>query len=147
MKAQIIDSKLTYDIRKRILWPHVKDGNYSLPIDNNSNTFHLGTFIGKQVVSIGTFIKEQNPKFKNKSHYRLRAMATDTNYQAQGCGKTLFLKGLEILNNKNIELLWCDARIHAIPFYESLNMKSLDAVYLINNIGLHKTMYIHLNKK
>ena len=146
MNAQIIDSKLTHDIRKRVLWPHIKNDNYAISVDKDPATFHLGTFVEKKVISVGTFIKETNPKFHTNSQYRLRAMATDLNYQIKGAGKILFLKGLEILKEKKIELLWCDARINAIPFYEKLKMKSLQNLYNIKDIGLHKTMYINLTK-
>ena len=147
MKAKVIDSKLTYDIRRRILWPHIKDGDYSLMIDCHTDTFHLGTFLNSKIVSIGTFIKENNSKFESNSQYRLRAMATDKNYQSKGCGKILFLKGVEMLKKRKIELLWCDETVSAIPFYDSLNMQSLNSVYSIKNIGPHKTMYLDLNKK
>ena len=72
-------------------------------------------------------------------------MATDTEHRVKGAGKNLFLKGLDILKKKNINMLWCDARINAIPFYEALNMKSLKETYHIPNIGAHKTMYIYLD--
>ena len=72
-------------------------------------------------------------------------MATDKKHQIKGAGKCLFLKSIELLRDKQVELLWCDARIKAVPFYESLKMNSLDKVYNIVNIGLHKTMYLHIN--
>ena len=71
-------------------------------------------------------------------------MATDENYRKIGAGKKLFLKGVEILKNNNTELLWCDARMIAIPFYKSMNMKSLPETYNIPHVGAHKTMYIYL---
>jgi len=145
LETHIISSELTYDIRKQVLWPHIKNGDYSISIDNNPETFHLGTFLEKKVISIGTFIKENNPKFNCNLQYRLRAMATDKNYRKTGAGKNLFLKAIDVLNDKNIELLWCDARLIATPFYESLHMKSLKDIYDIPNIGPHKTMYIYLN--
>ena len=146
MKAKIIHSKLTYDIRSKMLWPHIKNGDYSISVDENKNTFHLGTFIEEKIISIGTFIEEKNSLFPQTLQYRLRAMATDKNYQTKGAGKALFIEGVKMLRKKNIELLWCDARINAIPFYKSLQMKSLDKVYKIKNIGLHKTMYLELRK-
>ena len=146
MKAKIINSKLTHEIRGKILWPHILDGDYSIAIDDHPNTFHIGTFLHNKIISVGTFIRENNSIFKEKLQYRLRAMATDNRNQGQGAGKILFLKGVELLKKKKIELLWCDARINAIPFYESLSMKSRDKLYMIKNIGMHKTMYIHLNK-
>ena len=80
----------------------------------------------------------------SNSQYRLRAMATDKIHQAKGAGKILFLKGLQILKEKKIDLLWCDARINAVPFYKKLNMKSLEELYTIENIGIHQTMYINI---
>ena len=145
METRIISSELTYEIRKQVLWPHIKNGDYSISADKNPETFHLGTFVNKKVISIGTFIKENNSKFNCNLQYRLRAMATDKNYRQIGAGKNLFLKALDILNNKEIEILWCDARLIAIPFYESVNMQSLPKSYNVPNIGLHKTMYIYLN--
>ncbi len=146
MKVQIIDSKLTYDIRRRILWPHIKDNNYSIKEDKDINTFHLGTFLDDKIISIGTFIKEENSKFESHSQYRLRAMATDKKHQIKGGGRELFLKGIEILKNKKINILWCDARINAIDFYKKLNMKNIPGLYNIKNIGLHQTMFINLNQ-
>lgn len=143
--TQIINSELTYRIRKKVLWPHIKNGNYSIEVDKIKTTFHLGTFLKNKIISIGTFIKERNSKFNSDKQYRLRAMATDTEYRVKGAGKNLFLKGLDILKKKNINMLWCDARINAIPFYEALNMKSLKETYHIPNIGAHKTMYIYLD--
>ena len=145
LKTHIIEAPLTYKIRKNVLWPHIKNGNYSIDSDNQKDTFHLGTFLDKKIISIGTFIKENNTKFNCNSQYRLRAMATHSNYRKINAGKTLFLKALDVLKNKNIELLWCDARIAAVEFYKSVNMKTLKGTYNIPSIGLHKTMYLYLN--
>ena len=139
-----ISSELTYEIRKKVLWQHITNGDYSLPIDNNPSTFHLGAFINEKLISIGTFVNQNNPKFNSKKQYRLRAMATEKKNRIKGAGKALFIEGLKILKKKDIKILWCDARINAIPFYEKLNMISLDNVYEIINIGPHKTMYIDI---
>ncbi len=144
MKTRIISSKLTHNIREKVLWPHITDGNYSISADNDKDSFHLGVFLNEKLISIGTFMQDNNPKFNCKLQYRLRAMATDENYRKIGAGKNLFLKGVEILKNNNTELLWCDARMIAIPFYKSMNMKSLPETYNIPHIGAHKTMYIYL---
>ena len=144
LKTHIIEAPLTYKIRKNVLWPHITNGNYSIDADSQKGTFHLGTFLDEKIISIGTFIKENNTKFNCDSQYRLRAMATDNNYRKISAGKTLFLKAINVLKNKNIELLWCDARIVAIGFYKSVNMQALEDVYNIPNIGLHQTMYCYL---
>ena len=145
LKAKIIDSKLTHGIRKEILWPHIKDNNYTIDVDDKDETFHIGVCIGQTIISIGTFVKEKNSHFDVKNQYRLRAMATDKKFQRKGAGKCLILKGLEVLKEKKTDLLWCSARLKAIPFYKGIKMKSLNKIYHIVNIGPHKTMYLYLN--
>ena len=145
METRVIASELTYEIRKKVLWPHIKNGDYSMSADKHPDTFHLGTFLDKKIISIGTFINDNNSKFNCNLQYRLRAMATDKNYRKIGAGKKLFLKAIDILKQKKINLLWCDARLIAIPFYKSVKMRSLPSSYYIPNIGEHKTMYLYLN--
>ena len=41
LHAQIIPSQLTYKIRKEVLWPHIKDGVYSLDVDDKKNNGFL----------------------------------------------------------------------------------------------------------
>tara|TARA_B100001250_G_C19295235_1_gene569369 strand:- start:126 stop:590 length:465 start_codon:yes stop_codon:yes gene_type:complete len=145
-QTKIISNELTYDIRKNVLWPHIKNNQYSLDIDSQEGTFHLGVFQHDKLISIGTFVKENNNTINTINQYRLRAMATDISYQKKGAGRLLLLKGIELLKKKKVNLLWCSSRLHAIPFYISLNMKCLDTIYHIEHIGPHKTMYLYLNK-
>ena len=90
LHAQIIPSQLTYKIRKEVLWPHIKDGVYSLDVDDKKNTFHLGTFLDEKIISIGTFVKQENNNFNCKGQYRLRAMATDGKYRKKRCKNIIF---------------------------------------------------------
>ena len=52
LEIKIISSQETHDIRQKVLWPHIQDCNYSLDIDHNTNTFHLGTIFNKKIISI-----------------------------------------------------------------------------------------------
>ena len=147
LKAKTIPSTLTYEIRKNILWPHIKNNDDSLDIDNKPETFHLGVFLQEKIISVGTFVKENNPEFETKKQYRLRAMGTSSIYQKNGAGRILIQKAMNLLKENNMKLLWCSSRIHAIPFYQNLNMKSLKDIYNIKYIGPHKTMYIYLKSE
>ena len=92
LHTQIIPSDLTYKIRKEVLWPHIKNGIYSLDIDSHKHTFHLGTFLNEKIVSIGTFVKQENNNFNCKRQYRLRAMATDSKYRKKKRCKNIIFK-------------------------------------------------------
>ena len=64
LETNIISSTSTYSIRKKVLWPHITNENYSISIDEHKDTFHLGTFINEKIISIGTFIKENNKEIR-----------------------------------------------------------------------------------
>ena len=59
-------------------------------------------------------------------------------------GKQLIFYAKKILIDKNVEILWCDARKEAIPFYQKLGFKTKGNYYKIPEIGLHKLMYLYL---
>ncbi len=64
LECRQIKSEMTYELRKKVLWPHIKNDDYSLVSDTANETFHLGVYLKKKIISIGTFVKEQNDKIK-----------------------------------------------------------------------------------
>ena len=145
IEVRIIPSELTYLIRNKVLWPHKKLQNCKLLVDNKPHTYHIGSFLGKELISIGTFIREKHKDFDlKKNHYRLRAMATLQDFQGLSSGKSLLLYAINLLKEKKTNLIWCDARVNAIPFYQKIGFKTQGNFYKIPQIGLHKLMYIYL---
>jgi len=145
IEARIIPSSLTYNIRNKVLWPHKELEHCTLSIDGLNSTYHVGSFFEKELISIGTFLEEKNQNFDKKfSQYRLRAMGTLKKFEGISGGKSLLLYAIHILQEKKINLLWCDARINAIPFYKKVGLKTKGDFYNIPLIGKHKLMYIYL---
>ena len=145
IEARIISSSLTYNIRNKVLWPHKKFENCKLSIDEFSSTYHIGSFLKNELISVGTFLEEKNQNFDKKLiQYRLRAMGTLKEFEGLSGGKSLLLYAINLLREKKINLLWCDARINAIPFYKKIGLKTKGDFYNIPLIGKHKLMYIYL---
>lgn len=145
IEVTLIKSHLTHQIRHKVLWPHKKPENCSINEDLLKETFHVGVFFNKKIVSIGTFIKTKNNVFESEYlQYRLRAMGTNEEHQQKSMGKQLILYAKKILIEKSVKILWCDARKEAIPFYKKLGFKIKGDYYEIPKIGLHKLMYIYL---
>jgi len=145
IEVRLIKSNLTHQIRHQVLWPHKELKDCFLKKDNIKKTFHIGVFLNKELVSTGTFIKENNNLFENSiEQYRLRSMGTLKTHQGKNMGKQLIKFGLKILQREKIKLLWCDARKEAIPFYKKLGFNIIGDYYEIPNIGPHKLMYIYL---
>ncbi len=129
-------------LRHRVLWPHLATlEECVIDIDLREDAFHLGTFDGDRLVAIGSFFQMSSPKVESAFPYRLRAMASDPDYRGKGCGRLLVEKGLIILKEKGADVLWCDARLGAVAFYQSMHFEALQEVYEIPRIGPHLFMW------
>ena len=147
MEAKIISPSETHSLRHRVLWPHIeRELDCVIDIDERRDAIHLGTFDGEKIVSIGSLFEMKSTKISFEKQYRLRAMATHPDHRGKDCGKILVEKAIEILREKKVDVLWCDARIGAVGFYQSLGFNVLDEVYDVPNIGPHKFMWIELSQ-
>ena len=121
-------------LRKNIPLPYKFEG------DLNDATFHLGAFCNNKLIAVSTFMQVENKNFTGKQ-YQLRGMATLANYQGIGVGKLMMLKAFEILAKLNSDILWCNARIVAVPFYEKLGLIKFGKEFTIDFVGKHFVMY------
>jgi hypothetical protein len=48
---------------------------------------------------------------------------------------------MQELGLRGVVVLWCDARLVAVPFYEQLGFKKFDDVYEVPLIGPHHFMW------
>ncbi len=136
-----IDPKKAYFIRHKVLWPHKKINDCRIDIDHHEDAFHVGAYCYEELVSIGSFFKLKNKKLPFDNQYRLRAMATLFNYQKIGAAKALIDFSTEKLRILNQDIVWCDARIIAVPFYEKIGFIKIGDPYDIPIIGAHYLMY------
>ena len=109
--------------------------------DHDIDTFHLAISIESKVQCIATFYPEKMDGSITEKAYRLRGMATHPNYRRKGLGKDLMQSAFTYLLQKQADLLWCKARLAAIPFYRSLGFQIIGEQYDIEEIGPHYTMY------
>jgi predicted GNAT family N-acyltransferase len=144
VNVKTISPKDTYELRYKVLWPHKKYNECSLDIDDLDTTFHVGVELNDRMVSVGTFLEQTHKEFPHKKQYRLRAMATDPLTRGKGYGKFVIDFATTILQEKGVDLLWCDARLVAVPFYHKLGFKTKGEQYEITSIGPHYLMYLKL---
>ena len=134
-----ISAEQTFPIRKEVLrkniaLPHEFDGDF----DNNS--IHLGAFKNDILIGVSSFMKNSNTLFKG-NQYQLRGMATLKEYQGLGVGKSMVLKIEELLTIIGIDLVWCNARIVAVGFYEKLGYQTIGDPFEVEYIGIHYVMF------
>lgn len=108
--------------------------------DLDPHTFHLALFENEKVLSVASFMANHSDKLPHSRQYQLRGMAVAKDRQGKGLGKILFQKGEDILREKGIEILWFNARSHAVPFYEKAGCTVVGNEFQIPNVGPHFLM-------
>ena len=109
--------------------------------DNEERTFHMASILDNKVVTCATFYPEKTDKISGKNPYRLRGMATDSNFRRKGYARDLMKESFQNLKCLSVDILWCNARLVAISFYESLGFKIRGDIFNIEGIGPHYYMY------
>jgi GNAT superfamily N-acetyltransferase len=142
ISVKSITPEQAYPLRHKVLWPHIRnEEDCVIQQDGEAGAFHLGTFVSDQLVSVGSFFPMHSPKITELRQYRLRAMATDPALRGQHTGRILIEEALLRLKDQGEEVLWCDARLGAVPFYEKMGFSKLPEVYDVPNIGTHQFMW------
>lgn len=145
MNIRTLAPEETYALRHLVLWPHkATAADCTIDIDHRADAMHWGVCMADAVVAIGSFFETPSTKLNAKHVYRLRAMAVHPDYRGQQLGQQLIHAAIENLRARNIELLWCDARLRAVPFYARMGFQSLPEIYEINPIGPHQFMWLNL---
>jgi GNAT superfamily N-acetyltransferase len=143
MKVLRISAQDTYPLRQQMLVPshELKKAKFEND-DDEDISFHLGAFSDSKLVSVASFFYERNPIFSDLHQYQLRGMATLAEYQGQGLSSELLSFAFPIIKQNFCTLLWCNARVSAIGFYEKVGFKKLnDEFFEIDEIGPHVLMY------
>ncbi len=143
MKVLRINAVDTYQIRQKVLIPDHDIKKVKFENDDDEDiSFHLGAFKDSQLVSVASFYYERNTIFSDLHQYQLRGMATLPEFQGQGLSSELLNMAFPIIKQNFCTLLWCNARVTAIGYYEKVGFKIQDqTVFEIEGIGPHVLMY------
>jgi GNAT superfamily N-acetyltransferase len=78
---------------------------------------------------------------ENELAWRLRAMATSEQMRGQGLGKLVLDAVIDHVARNDGRLLWCNARIRAVPFYERAGFATLGEFWDEPTVGPHIVMW------
>ena len=138
---KLVDVEAILPLRHKMLRQGKTYSTTSYKRDNEGPTFHLGVTVEEKIVSCATFYPEETNKNRDKNAYRLRGMATDSSYLRKGYGRQIMHEAFQILKSKECDLLWCNARLIAVPFYQSLGFQEVGELFDISDIGPHYYMH------
>ena len=109
--------------------------------DYETGTFHMACIVDYKIVTCATFYPEKSIKIKSDNAYRLRGMATDSNFQRKGYASDLMEESFKELKKRDCDMVWCNARLVAVDFYKSSGFKIIGEIFDIEAIGPHYYMY------
>lgn len=77
--------------------------------------------------------------------YQLRGMATRADLVRRGIGRALLVFAEDLVRRETpVRLLWCNARVAAVPFYTQAAWTIASAAFDIPTVGPHHAMTHHL---
>ena len=140
MEVKRISANDTYQIRQMMLRQGKPITSCHFDSDEDEQTFHLGAFTDGKLVSVASFFFKNNNSFEIENQYQLRGMATLENFQRKGLSRELLNVAFPVIKQNFCDLLWCNARIEARPFYETVGFKAVGEVFEIEGVGPHILM-------
>lgn len=145
MHVERISPEDTHALRHLVLWPHLESPDVCvIDIDHRSDAMHFGVRVHHEIVAIGSFFHMTSPKIEATLPYRLRAMAVHPAHRGKDYGQALIREACQQLRQLDVDILWCDARLKAVPFYQRLGFHMLPEVYDVPRIGPHQFMWKNL---
>ena len=109
--------------------------------DYEEGTFHMACIVDDEIVTCATFYAEKSMKVQSNNAYRLRGMATDSQFQRKGYASDLMEESFKELKKRDCDMLWCNARLGAVNFYKSVGFKIIGELFDIEAIGPHYYLY------
>lgn len=131
----------THSVRHPVLRAGKPVETCIFPGDEDEGTIHLGYFINCALVGIASLYPQSHPELNAQNPYQLRGMAVLPHHQGHGYGEALVREALLKTKINHGDLLWCNARIKAVPFYEKMGFDTFGPPFEIGNIGPHYVMY------
>ena len=79
--------------------------------------------------------------------WRLRGMATEEAARGRGIGSMVLEAAVDHVAAEGGELLWCNARIGAVAFYERAGFRTWGEVWDLPSVGPHIVMWRYVGDK
>ncbi len=106
--------------------------------DESAGAVHIAAIAGGQVVGCASFHLNQ---WDGQPAYQLRGMATAETVRRRGAGREILHFAESLLREIGpTRQLWCNARVPAVPFYQSMGWEVMSEVFDIPLAGPHVRM-------
>jgi ribosomal protein S18 acetylase RimI-like enzyme len=131
----------TYPLRHAVLRKGEPIEKCIYPNDNSPTTVHFGLFENTILVGMVSVFQTKKELFDDEKQFQIRGMAVLEEHQKKGYGAALILHAVSYLQQEKNFLIWFNARIIAIGFYEKLGFQKTGNPFEIEPIGIHYIMF------
>lgn len=133
--------EVTDDLRWQILRPNLEPGSFEWPDFGGPGAATYAVFAGEEAISTVTIFPEACAWWPEAAAaWRLRGMATADGWQGRGVGRLALDATVTHTARAGGDLLWCNARIRAVPFYVRAGFEVHGDEFDIDPIGPHLAM-------
>jgi GNAT superfamily N-acetyltransferase len=136
-----ISAQETYLVRNPVLRNGKPIESCHFDGDDLPTTHHFGLFKNKHLVGIISLFENSNVTFAENSQYQIRGMAVLDDFRKKGFGETLVNYCEEYCIANNCKLIWFNARVEAVGFYEKMGYQKTGAIFEIKDVGEHLLMF------
>lgn len=136
-----ISSSETFLVRQPVLRAGKPIESCHFDGDDLETTHHFGLYLAQELVGIISLFKTSNPVFTESNQYQIRGMAVLQNQQKKDFGKALILHSEAFCKNHNVDLIWFNARVEAVGFYEKMGYHTKGIPFDIPDVGEHIVMF------
>ena len=135
------DADTTYPLWRDVL----REGRPVARLADPAGTFHLAARSAGRLVGVVRFSPGPCPwRPEARTPWQLRGMATDAGARGTGAGRALVTEGLARVAAHGGDLVWCDARMTAVGFYQRMGFGVVTEEFLKPEGGSHLGMVIEL---
>jgi ribosomal protein S18 acetylase RimI-like enzyme len=109
--------------------------------DDLGSTSHYGLYEYNKIEGVISLFENNNSLFADNHQGQIRGMAVLENNQGKGFGRLLVEHSENVMKLQNISLIWFNARINAVGFYQKMGYEIIGNSFEIPNIGVHYVMW------
>ena len=121
MLFEEVQTDVILKFRQAMLWPDKPLSHVAVLGDDTAT--HLCLRQNGEICAAGSF-------FPDGDRVQLRKLAVHPDLRSKGIGKQLIQAGIDIMKDKGARLLWCDARVESLGFYEQIGFSVEGDIYL-----------------
>jgi GNAT superfamily N-acetyltransferase len=135
-----VPASATLALRQRVLRPHQRVEDVAFEGDGDPRAAHFAAVDDGAVVGVVSVLPQPPQWAASGPGWRLRGMAAVPERRREGIGRALAAAVVAHVEHQGGGLLWCNARLTAVPFYVSVGFEARGEPWEEPGIGPHVAM-------